>query len=239
MSEGEAAEQSAVKKYVAEFIGTFILVLVGCGTAVLAGLSVAGVVGIAFAFGLTLLALVYTIGSISGCHVNPAVSISMLALGKISAKDAVFYIVAQCIGAIVGSAVLYVIASGNTQYSLATIGLGQNGYDAASPARFSMMSAFVAELLLTFMFVLVIHGATSEKAPKGFAGIPIGFSLVFVHLLGIPVTGTSVNPARSLGPAVIVGAFADGSALSQLWLFWVAPIIGALLAAAVWKFLKK
>jgi aquaporin Z len=244
MSESDTIEESAnvsgtkisgaVKRYIAELIGTFVLVLIGCGTAVLAGLTIAGVVGIAFAFGLTLLALVYAIGGISGCHINPAVSISMLAVGKISAKDAVFYIIAQCVGAIIGAAAVYAIAIGNPLYSLASGGLWQNGYDAASPRGFSMISALITEILLTFIFLLVIHGSTSRKAPRGFAGIPIGLSLVFINLIGIPVTGTSVNPARSLGPAVIVG----GTALSQLWLFWVAPIIGALLAAAVWKVIQ-
>jgi aquaporin Z len=178
--------------------------------------------------------MVYAIGGISGCHINPAVSISMLAAGKIGAKDAVAYILAQCLGAILGASALYAIAVGNPGYSLATNGLGQNGYAEASPAGFSMVSAFIAEVLLTFVFLLVILGSTSEKAPKGFAGIAIGLSLVLIHLVGIPVTGTSVNPARSLGPAIIVG----GTALNQLWLFWAAPIIGGLLAAAVWKILE-
>jgi len=227
MSEGSG------KKYAAEFIGTLVLVLMGCGSAVLAGSSI-GFVGISFAFGLSLLAMVYAIGGISGCHINPAVSISMLAAGKLSVKDTVAYIVAQCLGAVVGAAALYVIAIGNPLYSLASNGLGQNGYDAASPLGFSMTSAFVAEVLLTFIFLLVIHGSTSEKVPKGFAGIPIGLSLVLIHLVGIPVTGTSVNPARSLGPALIAG----GTALNQLWLFWVAPIIGGLIAAVVWRFIQ-
>jgi aquaporin Z len=226
------SESSSVKKYVAELVGTFVLVLMGCGSAVLAG-SAIGFVGISFAFGLSVLAMVYAIGGISGCHINPAVSISMLAAGKLSVKDTVAYIAAQCVGAIIGAAVLYWIATGNPQYSLA-LGLGQNGYDLASPSGFSMASAFVAEVILTFIFLLVIHGSTSEKAPKGFAGISIGLSLVLIHLVGIPVTGTSVNPARSLGPAIIVG----GTALNQLWLFWIAPIIGGLLAAAVWKILQ-
>jgi len=222
-------ETDVVKKYVAEMIGTFVLVLMGCGSAVLVGQYI----GISFAFGLSVLAMVYAIGGISGCHINPAVSISMLAVGKISAKDAIIYIIAQCAGAIIGAAALYWIAIGNPQYSLA-YGLGQNGYDAASPGGFSMTSALIAEVLLTFIFLLVIHGSTSEKAPKGFAGISIGLSLVLIHLVGIPVTGTSVNPARSLGPAIIVG----GTALNQLWLFWAAPIIGGLLAAAVWRVLR-
>jgi len=227
------SESSSVRKYVAELVGTFVLVLMGCGSAVLAG-SAIGFVGISFAFGLSLLVMVYAIGGISGCHINPAVSISMLAAGKISAKDAVAYIAVQCVGAVIGAGVLCWIATGNPEYSLAVTGLGQNGYDLASPSGFSMASAFVAEVVLTFIFLLVIHGSTSEKAPKGFAGLSIGLSLVLIHLVGIPVTGTSVNPARSLGPAIIVG----GTALNQLWLFWVAPIIGGLLAAAVWKILQ-
>jgi aquaporin Z len=178
--------------------------------------------------------MVYAIGGISGCHINPAVSISMLAAGKMSAKDAVVYIIAQCAGAIMGAASLYWIAIGNPNYSLAANGLGQNGYGEGYNAGFSLISAFIAEVLLTFIFLLVIHGSTSEKAPKGFAGISIGLSLVLIHLVGIPITGTSVNPARSLGPAIIVG----GTALSQLWLFWVAPIVGGLLAAAVWRMLR-
>lgn len=237
MSENETVvvKESAVKKYVAELIGTFVLVLMGCGSAVFLGVSdVAGVVAVSFAFGIAVLAMVYAIGGISGCHINPAVSISMLAAGKIGVKDTVIYIVAQCAGAILGAATLYGIASGSPIYNLATTGLGQNGYAEMSPLSVSMVSAFVAEVVLTFIFVLVIHGATSEKVPKGFAGIPIGFSLVMIHLVGILITGTSVNPARSLGPAVIVG----GVALSQLWLFWLAPIIGGLLAAVVWKVLQ-
>ena len=220
----------------AELLGTFVLVFIGCGSAVIAGKpDQAGLVGISFAFGLSLLAMVYAIGGISGCHINPAVSISMLATGKMKAKDAVIYIVAQCVGATVGAATLYWIALGKPGYNVAVDGLGQNGYEAASPGGFSMTAAFVAEVVLTFVFLLVIHGSTSEKTPKGFAGVAIGFSLVFIHLVGIQVTGTSVNPARSLGPAVIVG----GAALEQLWLFWAAPMIGALLAAAVWRLLEQ
>jgi aquaporin Z len=231
--------EGSKKKYAAEFIGTLVLVLMGCGSAVLAGrnfgnLAGTGAVGISFAFGLSVLVMVYAIGGISGCHINPAVSISMLAAGKLSVKDTVGYVVAQCLGAVVGASALYVIAIGNPLYSLASNGLGQNGYGVASPGGFSMTSAFVAEVLLTFIFLLVIHGSISEKVPKGFAGIPIGLSLVLIHLVGIPVTGTSVNPARSLGPAIIVG----GTALNQLWLFWMAPIIGGLIAAVVWKFIQ-
>jgi len=239
------SESSAVKKYVAEMIGTLVLVLMGCGSAViagrnfggLAGLAGIGAVGISFAFGISVLAMAYAIGGISGCHINPAVSISMLAAGKISVKDTFAYVIAQCVGATIGAALLYSIAVGIPTYSLSANGLGQNGFDAASPAGYSMMSAFIAEVLLTFVFLLVILGSTSEKAPKGFAGISIGLSLVLIHLVGIPVTGTSVNPARSLGPALIMG-IADTTALNQLWLFWVAPIIGGLLAAVVWRILK-
>lgn len=227
-----------VRKYFAEFIGTFVLVFMGCGSAALAGKYI-GNVGIAFTFGLAVLVMVYAIGGISGCHINPAISISMLAAGKMKPKDTVIYIIMQCIGAIIAAAFLYEISIGSPEFSLSVNGagqiiLGQNGYDAASPGGFSMISGFFAEVILTFIFLLVIHGSTSANAPKGFAGIAIGLSLVMVHLLGIPITGTSVNPARSLGPAVIV----EGTALSQLWLFWVAPIIGGLLAAAVWKMLE-
>jgi aquaporin Z len=220
------------KKYIAELVGTFVLVFMGCGSAVLAGKYI-GFVGISFAFGLSVLVMVYAIGGISGCHINPAISISMLASGKMKVKDAAIYVVMQCLGAVIAATVLYAVALGKPGYSLAVNGLGQNGYGAASPGGFSMISAFVAEVILTFIFLLVIYGSTSEAVPKGFAGIPIGLSLVLIHLVGIPITGTSVNPARSLGPAVIVG----GTALSQLWLFWVAPIIGGLLAAALWRFL--
>jgi aquaporin Z len=224
---------SDVKKYVAELIGTFVLVFMGCGSAVLAGRYIENV-GVSFAFGLSVLAMAYAIGGISGCHINPAVSISMLAAGKMKAKDTVIYAVVQCIGGIVGAAVLYVIALGMPGYTLTAGGLGQNGYAPAPSYTFPMPSAFIAEVVLTFIFLLVIFGSTSERAPKGFAGVSIGLSLVLIHLVGIPITGTSVNPARSLGPALIVG----GIALYQLWLFWVAPIIGGIIAAAVWRLLE-
>lgn len=227
------SDVSDSKKYIAELLGTFVLVFVGCGSAVLAG-SYINNVGIAFAFGLSVLAMVYAIGGISGCHINPAISISMFAAGKMKLKTMAIYIVMQCIGAVIAALLIYGIAVGKPRYSLAVNGLGQNGYDAASPGGFSIISGFVAEVALTFIFLLVIFGSTSERAPKGFAGISIGSSLVLIHLVGIPITGTSVNPARSLGPAVIVG----GVALSQLWLFWLAPILGGLTAAAVWRFLE-
>ena len=222
-------EISITKKCVAELIGTMVLVLMGCGSAVIAGAYV-GALGVAFAFGLAVLAMVYAIGSISGCHINPAISISMLVAGKLSAKNTVLYVVFQCVGAAIGAGILYAIAVGNPAFNLAFDGLGANMY-----STYSLASALIAEIVLTFIFVLVVHGSTSEKAPKGFAGVSIGLSLVLIHLVGIPITGTSVNPARSLGPALFVG----GTALSQLWLFWVAPIVGGILAAVVWKIFKQ
>jgi len=205
----------------------------GCGSATIAGVLGFGILGIALVFGFTLLALVYAIGPISGCHVNPAVTVAMFIRKKIEKMDAIIYIIAQCIGAILGALVLFIIASGLPGYSLAVNGLGQNGYDSQSPGGYSLVAGFVAEVTLTAIFLLVIFGATSEKAPKGFAGLAIGVALFVVHMVGIPITGTSVNPARSLGPAVVVG----GIALVQLWLFWVAPLIGAILIALIWKFL--
>ena len=230
-------EISPMKKYVAELIGTMVLVLMGCGSAVIAG-QVLGVqyayLGIAFAFGLAVLTMVYALGGISGCHINPAISISMFVAGKLTAKDTIFYVVFQCIGAIIGAGILYTIALGSPVYRLASSGLGQNGYGAASLGGYSLTAVLIAEVVLTFIFVLVVHGSTSEKAPKGFAGISIGLSLVLMHIVAIPIDGTSVNPARSLGPALFVG----GTALSQLWVFWVAPIIGGIIAAVVWKLFK-
>jgi len=238
-----SASGIAARKYAAELLGTFVLVFMGCGSAVFFTIfgypygipPVFGLVGISLAFGLSVLVMVYAIGGISGCHINPAVTISMLVAGKINVKDAAAYIVVQCVGALFGAGAVYSIASGNSIYSLSLVGLGQNGYAEASPANFTLASCFIAEVLLTFIFLLVIHGSTSEKAPKGFAGISIGLSLVLIHIVGIPLTGTSVNPARSLGPALIVG----GTALTQLWMFWLAPIIGGILAALVWQFIEK
>jgi aquaporin Z len=218
------------KVYAAEMLGTFALVLFGCGSAVIAGAQI-GFLGISLAFGVTVMVMVYAIGHISGCHINPAISISMLAAGKLSGKDTVFYVIMQCIGAIMASAVLYLIAIGQPDYSIEVNGLGQNGFDTHSPGGYALPACFVAEVVLTMMFLLVIFGCTSRDAPKGFAGISIGMSLVLIHLMGIPITGTSVNPARSLGPALFVG----GDAMTQLWLFWVAPIIGGILAAFVWR----
>jgi aquaporin Z len=220
------------KKYLAELLGTFVLVFFGTGSAVVAGKSI-GVLGIALAFGIAVLVMVYAIGSISGCHINPAITIAMLLNGKIGSRDAAMYIIAQCIGAIIASVLLFAIMTGNPAYTIATDGLGQNGYGIASPGGYSLVSGLIAEVILTFIFLMVIFGATSKAAPAGFAGIAIGLSLTTVHLVGIMITGTSVNPARSLGPALVVG----GTALSQLWLFIVAPIIGAVVAALVWKHL--
>ena len=221
-----------MKKYVAELIGTFALVLVGCGSAVIAGEYI-GFLGISFAFGLTVLVMVYAIGNISGCHINPAITVAMLVAGKIKPKDAAAYIIVQCIGAIIAAGAILVIASGQADYSLAVNGLGQNGYGALSPGGYSLVACFIAEIVLTGLFLFVIFGSTNKDAPKGFAGVSTGFSLVLIHLIGIPITGTSVNPARSLGPAIFVG----GETLSQLWLFWFAPVIGGILAAIVWKYI--
>nr|MBN2278702.1 aquaporin Z [candidate division Zixibacteria bacterium] len=217
-------------KYLAELIGTFALVGFGCASAVIAGPHI-GFQGIALAFGLAVMVMVYSIGSISGCHINPAITISMLVARKISGKDTIGYIVAQLLGAVIAAAVLYLIASGKPGYDIATVGLGQNGYGLHSPDHYSLLSCFIAEVVLTFMFLFVIFGSTHVSAPKGFAGLSIGLSLTLIHLVGIPITGTSVNPARSFGPAVFVG----GEALSQLWLFIVAPILGGILAALVWQ----
>ena len=223
-------ETSGSRKYIAELVGTFALVLIGTGSAVIAG-DYIGNTGIAFAFGLTLLAMVYSIGRMSGCHINPAVTAGMLAAGKIRSWEALLYVIFQCAGAAAASAALWAIATGQADYVLETNGLGQNGYGSGSPEGYSMTACFYAEVVLTFLFVFVVLGATSKNAPPGFAGLAIGLALTYAHLVGIPITGTSVNPARSLGPAVIV----RGDALSQLWLFWAAPLIGGILAAIIWR----
>jgi aquaporin Z len=221
------------KKLAAEFFGTFWLVFGGCGAAVLdAAFPQLGIgfLGVAFAFGLTVLTMVYTIGHISGCHLNPAVSVG-LAFGKrFPWSELLPYIVAQVVGALAASGVLFLIASGKDGFSL-TGGFASNGYGVHSPGGYSLLACFVAEVVLTFFFLLVIHGATDTRVPGGFAGIAIGLALTLIHLIGIPVTNTSVNPARSTGPAIFVG----GWALTQLWLFWVAPIIGGALGGLVYN----
>ncbi|MFA5187653.1 MAG: aquaporin Z [Patescibacteria group bacterium] len=220
-----------MNKYLAEFIGTLALVLVGCGSAVIAGSQI-GLLGISFAFGLTVFAMAYAIGGISGCHINPAITISMLVAGKINAKDAGFYIFSQILGAIAGAGILLAIMGGQPGYSLAVNGLGQNGYGDGYQGGFSIASAFIAETAFTMLFLLVIFGSTSRRATPGFAGAAIGFALVLIHLVSIPITGTSVNPARSIGPALFVG----GEAIAELPLFLVAPVLGGILAALVWKY---
>lgn len=219
-------------KYLAEMLGTSVLVLVGCGSAVIAGSHI-GFLGISLAFGLTVMVMVYSIGPISGCHINPAISIAMFVAGKINAKDTIAYIIFQCIGAILGAGVLYLIAKGVGTYSISVNGLGQNGFGSHSPGGYFLKSGFIAEVAFTAIFLFVIFGVSSDNAPRGFDGIAIGFALVIIHLISIPITGTSVNPARSLGPAVFVG----GAALSQLWVFWVAPIIGAVISGLAWRFI--
>lgn len=221
------------KKLGAEFFGTFWLVLGGTGTAVLAGSGV-GTLGISLAFGLTVLTMVYAVGSISGGHFNPAVSIGLWAGGRFPGKDLLPYIIVQVVGAIAASAVLYFIASGVPGYELETGSLASNGYGEHSPGGYSYMAGLVTEIVMTFMFLFIILGATSKNAPKGFAGIAIGLALTLIHLISIPITNTSVNPARSTGPALLEG----GIALSQLWFFWVMPIIGALLAGFVFKWFE-
>jgi len=221
----------------AEVLGTFWLVFGGCGSAVLAAAFPhvgIGLLGVAFAFGLTVLTMAYAIGHISGCHLNPAVTMGLATAKRFPMADVPKYVVAQCAGGVLGAGVLYVIASGAPGFSLAG-GFACNGFAEHSPGGYSMMAALVTEVVLTFMFLVIILGVThANKSPPGFAPIPIGFALTLIHLIGIPVTNLSVNPARSLGPAVFVG----GWALSQLWLFWVAPIAGAVLAGLVYPALS-
>lgn len=223
------------KKLGAEFIGTFWLVLGGCGSAVLAAAFPEvgiGFMGVAFAFGLTVLTMVYAIGPISGAHLNPAVSVGLWAGGRFDAKDLIPYIIAQVAGAIAAAGVLYLIASGKSGFALSD-GFAANGYGAHSPGGYSLSAGLVTEVVMTFMFLFIILGATDKRAPQGFAGIAIGLGLTLIHLISIPVTNTSVNPARSTGPALFVGDWAIG----QLWLFWIAPIAGAILAGLVYKWL--
>jgi aquaporin Z len=224
-----------MKQYGAEFFGTFWLVLGGCGSAVLAAAFPnvgIGLLGVALAFGLTVLTMAYAIGHISGCHLNPAVSIGLWMGGRFPASKLLPYIVAQVLGGIVAGGILYVIASGKAGFSLSA-GFASNGYGDHSPGGYSLLAALVTEIVMTMMFLLVILGATDKRAPQGFAPIAIGFCLTLIHLISIPVTNTSVNPARSTGVAL----FAGGWALGQLWLFWVAPIVGALLGALIYRYL--
>ncbi len=223
-----------MKKLVAEFIGTCWLVLGGCGSAVLAAaypeLGI-GFAGVALAFGLTVLTMAYAIGHISGCHLNPAVTIGLWTGGRFDSKDVIPYICSQVLGAIAGAGIIYIIASGQPGYEIG--GFASNGYAELSPGGYSLAAALVTEIVMTFMFLIVILGVTHSKAPAGFAGVAIGLALTLIHLISIPVTNTSVNPARSTSQAL----FADTAALSQLWLFWVAPIVGAILAGLVYKYL--
>jgi len=224
-----------MKPYGAEFFGTFWLVLGGCGSVVLAAafpnLGI-GFMGVALAFGLTVLTMAFAIGHISGCHLNPAVSVGLWAGGRFPAGKLLPYIIAQVLGAIAAGGVLYIIASGKAGFDV-TAGFASNGYGAHSPGEYSLLAALVCEVVMTMMFLIVILGATDPRAPQGFAPIAIGLCLTLIHLISIPVTNTSVNPARSTGVALYVG----GWAIAQLWLFWIAPIIGALLGAVVYRFI--
>jgi aquaporin Z len=224
-----------MKQYGAEFFGTFWLVLGGCGSAVLAAAfpSVGiGLLGVSLAFGLTVLTMAFAIGHISGCHLTPAVSVGLWAGGRFPANKLAPYIIAQVLGAVAAGGVLYVIASGKEGFSLAG-GFASNGYGAHSPGGYSLVSALVTEVVMTMMFLLIILGATDKRAPQGFAPIGIGLGLTLIHLISIPVTNTSVNPARSTGVALFVGDWA----LAQLWLFWLAPIVGGVLGAMIYKFI--
>ncbi|MGH8569109.1 MAG: aquaporin Z [Gammaproteobacteria bacterium] len=224
-----------MKKLAAEFVGTFWLVLGGCGSAVLSAVFPdvgIGLLGVSFAFGLTVLTMAFAIAHISGCHLNPAVSVGLLVGGRFPAKDLAPYIVAQVLGAIVAGAVLFLIASGKVGFDVAA-GFASNGYAEHSPGGYSLVAALVTEVVMTLMFLVVILGATDARAPQGFAPIAIGLALTLIHLISIPVTNTSVNPARSTGVAVFVGDWA----LAQLWMFWVAPIVGGILGGLVYRFL--
>lgn len=226
-----------MKKYAAEFVGTFWLVLGGCGSAVLAAAFPEvgiGLVGVSLAFGLTVLTMAYAIGHISGCHLNPAVSIGLWAGGRFPANQLLPYIVAQVLGAVVAGGVLYLIASGKAGFDVSA-GFASNGYGEHSPGGYSLRAALITEVVMTMMFLFIICGATDSRAPAGFAPIAIGLGLTLIHLISIPVTNTSVNPARSTGVAVYVG----GWAVAQLWLFWIAPIAGGILGALVYRFVAK
>ncbi|MGX9378030.1 aquaporin Z [Pseudomonas sp. JQ36] len=227
---------SLFKRSVTELLGTFWLVLGGCGSAVLAASSPLGigVLGVALAFGLTVLTMAFAIGHISGCHLNPAVSVGLFVGGRFPAKELPAYIIAQVLGAILAAALIAHIASGKEGFDIAA-GLASNGYGEHSPGKYSMTAGFVTELVMTAMFVIIILGATDKRAPAGLAPIAIGLGLTLIHLISIPVTNTSVNPARSTGPALMVG----GWAIAQLWMFWVAPLIGAVAGGAIYRWLGK
>lgn len=223
-----------MKATLAEFVGTFTLVFLGCGAAVIAGadgMTGIGLAGISFAFGLALIGMAYGIGPVSGCHINPAVTIGAVIAGRLPAGAAPSYIIAQVAGATLAALVLMLIASGQADYSVAQNGLGQNGWGAGYLGEYSLVSAFLFELVATFLFLVVILGATGSAAPNGFAGLAIGLMLVVIHLVGIMITGVSVNPARSIGPALFVG----GTALAQVWLFILAPVLGAAAAGALFR----
>jgi aquaporin Z len=226
-----------MKKYLAELIGTMSLVLFGCGAAVISGGNVdggpagLGLLGISLAFGLAVVAMAYTIGGISGCHINPAITIAMLVAGKINSKDAAGYIIAQFAGAVAGAGILYLIASGQGNFKMGEWALGSNGWGEDYLGNYNITAAFITEAVLTFLFLYVIFNVTSKHGNSNMAGLAIGVTLVLIHMVAIPITGTSVNPARSFGPAI----FAGGKALSQLWLFIVAPIVGGVAAAIFWK----
>ncbi len=226
-----------MRKYGAEFFGTFWLVLGGCGSAVLAAAFPdvgIGLLGVSFAFGLTVLTMAFAVGHISGCHLNPAVSVGLWAGGRFPASQLLPYVISQVLGAVVAGGVLYVIASGKAGFDVSA-GFASNGYGAHSPGGYSLLAAFVTEVVMTMMFLLIILGSTDKRAPQGFAPIAIGLGLTLIHLISIPVTNTSVNPARSTGVALFAGDWA----LAQLWLFWVAPIIGGLIGAAIYRFIGK
>ncbi|WP_207848257.1 MULTISPECIES: aquaporin Z [Pseudomonas] len=227
---------SLFKRSVTEFLGTFWLVLGGCGSAVIAASSPLGigVLGVALAFGLTVLTMAFAIGHISGCHLNPAVSVGLFVGGRFPAKELPAYIIAQVLGAILAAALIAHIASGKEGFDIAA-GLASNGYGEHSPGKYSMAAGFVTELVMTGMFVIIILGATDKRAPAGLAPIAIGLGLTLIHLISIPVTNTSVNPARSTGPALMVG----GWAIAQLWMFWVAPLIGAVVGGGIYRWLGK
>ncbi|MBN8956555.1 MAG: aquaporin Z [Rhizobiales bacterium] len=227
----------STRKYFAEAIGTFWLTFAGCGSAVIAaGFPQVGIglLGVALTFGLSVVTMAYAIGHISGCHLNPAVTVGLAAGGRFPTNQILPYIVAQVIGAVIASAILYLIASGTADFSLAK-GFAANGYGDHSPGKYSMLSGFVAEVVLTAMFLFVIMGSTHGKAPAGFAPLAIGLALVMIHLVSIPITNTSVNPARSTGPALFVG----GWALAQLWMFWVAPLVGGVVGGVLYRWLSE